>query len=152
MVLKAHFKNLCLCIRITWISLKLGFPAGSAVRNLPANARDTGSIPRLGRSPGRWNGNPLQYPCLGNPTDRGAWWATVLVGSQRVGHDWACVCTHAHTKSSKGHMPESHLTPSIRTLVLILPFNNYNYQIFISYHIAYQIYIIYISYSISNML
>ena len=41
------------------------------------NAGDTGSIPRLGRSPGEGNGNPLQYSCLENPIDRGAWWATV---------------------------------------------------------------------------
>ena len=114
------------------LSSKSGFPGGSAGKNPPANARDTGSIPRSGRSPGGWNGNPLQYPCLGNPMDRGAWWATVLVGSQRVGHDWACVCTHTHTHththSSKGQIPESHLTPSIRHFVLILPFNNCNYQ------------------------
>ena len=38
---------------------------------------DVGSIPRLGRSPGEGNGNPLRYSCLENPTDRGAWWATV---------------------------------------------------------------------------
>ena len=52
-----------------------------AVKNLPANAgfaRDVGSIPGLGRSPGEGNGNPLQYSCLENPMDRGAWWATVL--------------------------------------------------------------------------
>ena len=45
------------------------------VKNLPANVADTGSIPGLGRSPGEGNGNPLQYSCLGNPIDRGAWWA-----------------------------------------------------------------------------
>ena len=50
------------------------------VKNLPANAgdtRDVGSIPGSGRVPGEENGNPLQYSCLGNPMDRGAWWATV---------------------------------------------------------------------------
>ena len=41
------------------------------------NARDPGLIPGSGRSPGEENGNPLQYSCLENPTDRGAWWATV---------------------------------------------------------------------------
>ena len=49
-------------------------------KNLPAsagNAGYTGSIPGSGRSPGEGNGNPLQYSCLENPTDRGAWWATV---------------------------------------------------------------------------
>ena len=56
---------------------KLGFPGGSVVKNLPANAGDSGSIPGLGKSPGKGNGNPLQYSCLGNPMDRRAWWATV---------------------------------------------------------------------------
>ena len=52
------------------------------VKNSPVNAgdaRDVGSIPGLGRYPGERNGNPLQYSCLGNPMDRGAWWATVHV-------------------------------------------------------------------------
>ena len=55
----------------------VGFPGGSAKKNLPANARDAGSIPGSGRSPGEGNENPLQSSCLENPMDRGAWWATV---------------------------------------------------------------------------
>ena len=55
----------------------LSFLGGSAVKNPPANARDTGWIPGLGRSPGDGNGNSLQYSCLGNPMDRGAWKSTV---------------------------------------------------------------------------
>lgn len=47
------------------------------IKNLPADARDTGSIPGLGRSLGERSGNSLQYPCLENPTDRGTWQATV---------------------------------------------------------------------------
>ena len=47
------------------------------VKNTPADAGDTGSIPGLGRSPGVGNGNPFQYSCLGNPMDGGVWWATV---------------------------------------------------------------------------
>ena len=50
------------------------------VKNPPANAgdiRDLGSIPGLGRSPGERHSNPLQYSCLENPMERGAWWATV---------------------------------------------------------------------------
>ena len=47
------------------------------IKNLPANAGDTGSIPGLGRSPGEGNDNPLQYSCLKNPKDSGAWRATV---------------------------------------------------------------------------
>ena len=47
------------------------------VKNLPANAGDVGLIPGLGRVPGGGHGNPLQYSCLENPMDRGAWQATV---------------------------------------------------------------------------
>ena len=47
------------------------------VKNLPANAGDVGSIPGSGRAPGGGNGNPLQYSCLRNPMERGAWQATV---------------------------------------------------------------------------
>ena len=54
-----------------------GFPGGSVVKNLPANAGDTGSVPGLGRSPGEGNGNPLQYSCLKNLMNGGAWEAIV---------------------------------------------------------------------------
>ena len=60
--------------------LLMGFPGGSMVKNPPANAGDTGdsgSVTGLGRSPGVGNGNPLQYSCLENSMDRGAWWPTV---------------------------------------------------------------------------
>ena len=53
----------------------MGFPGDTVIKNPLANAGDTkdeGSIPGLGRSPGAGNGNPLQYSCLENPTDRGA--------------------------------------------------------------------------------
>ena len=53
--------------------VSLGFPGGSVVQNPPANAGDTGSMPGFGTSSGKGNGNPLQYSCLGNPMDRGAW-------------------------------------------------------------------------------
>ena len=46
------------------------------VKDLPANSGDEGSVTGSGRSPGEGNGNPLQYSCLGNPMDRGAWQAT----------------------------------------------------------------------------
>ena len=55
----------------------MGFPDGSVIKNLPAKARDTGSIPGSERSPGEGHGTPLQYSCLGNPKDRGARWAAV---------------------------------------------------------------------------
>ena len=67
------------------------------VKNLPPNAGDVGSIPGMGRDPGEGNGNPLKCTYLGNPMDRGAWWATADRVSQRVGHkwsDWACMHHH----------------------------------------------------------
>ena len=54
-----------------------GFPGGSVVMNPPANAEDIYSIPGSGRSPGKGNGNPLQYSCLENSVDRRAWQAIV---------------------------------------------------------------------------
>ena len=65
---------------IRWENKTKDFPGGSVVKNLPANAgdaKDVGSVPGSERSPGEENGNPLQYSCLENPMDRGAWWATV---------------------------------------------------------------------------
>jgi len=56
---------------------KRGFPCGSVVKNPPTIAGDGGLISGLGRFPGEGNGNPVQYSCLENPMDRGAWWATV---------------------------------------------------------------------------
>ena len=59
-------------------------------KTLPANAgdaRDSGSIPGSERSPGGGHGNPLQYPCLENPMNRGTWWATQSIRSQRAGED-----------------------------------------------------------------
>ena len=72
----------------------LGFPGDSVVKNLPANAGDAGNaglIPELGRSPGVGNGNPLQYSCLENSMDRGAWQATVpgITKSQTWLSNWA---------------------------------------------------------------
>jgi len=57
--------------------LKGGFPGDSDSKESACSVRDTGLIPRLGRSPGERNSNPLQYSCLGNPMDRGAWQAAV---------------------------------------------------------------------------
>ena len=70
-----------------WVS------CGSVIKNPPADARATGdavSIPGLGGSPGGGNDNPLQYFCLENPMDRGAWWA--IVHGVRVKQDWQ-VCS-----------------------------------------------------------
>jgi len=69
-----------------------GFPSGSVVKNLPANTEDVGWIPGSGRLPRGGNGNPLQYSCLGNPINRGTWWATAygVSKSQTWLSDWAC--------------------------------------------------------------
>ena len=56
------------------------FPGSSDSKASAYNAGDLGSIPGLGRSPGEGNGNPLQYSCLENPMDGGAWWATLVHG------------------------------------------------------------------------
>ena len=83
------------------------------VKNLPASAgdaRDSGSTPGLGRSPGVGKGNPLQYSWLENSTDRGAWQATVhgVAESDTTGH------THTHTR----HSVPTVSAPCRRDLVL----------------------------------
>ena len=66
----------------------MGFCGSSVGKESACNVEDPGSIPGLGRSPGEGNGNALQYSCLENPMDRGAWQATVH-GVARIGHDLA---------------------------------------------------------------
>ena len=69
-----------------WIEFHyMGFPGGSVGKESTCNAGGIGFIPRLGNSSGEGNGNLLQYSCLGNPMDRGTWWATVHEIS-KVGH------------------------------------------------------------------
>ena len=58
----------------------MGLPGGSDSKESLCNAGDLSPILGLGKSPGEENGNPLQYSCLRNPMDRGAWWATVPPG------------------------------------------------------------------------
>ena len=81
-----------------------GFPGGSEVKASAWNAGDLGLIPGWGRSPGEGKGNPLQYSCLENSMDGGAWWAIQSTGLKRVRHDratsltftlvhaWFCLC------------------------------------------------------------
>ena len=78
------------------------------VKNLPANAEEPGSIPGSGRSPGEGNGYPLQYSCLENSMDRGAWWATVP-GVAKIGHN-GTTNTHTHT-----HTPQTESAHPLRT-------------------------------------
>ena len=66
--------------------LRRGLPWWLSGKESACNAGDLGLIPGLGRYPGEGRGNPLQYSCLRNPMDRGAWWAAVR-GIARVGHN-----------------------------------------------------------------
>ena len=63
------------------------FPGGSGGKASVYNAGDLGSIPGSGRFPGEGNGNPLQYSCLENSMNKGAWCRLLSMGSQRIGHD-----------------------------------------------------------------
>ena len=73
-----------------WTAVQVleGFPGGSDGKESACNAGDLGLIPGSGRSPEERNGNPLQYSCLENPMDRGAWRFTVH-GVAKSWHDWA---------------------------------------------------------------
>ena len=71
------WKHICKRLIKLWYTYIRSSQGALVVKHLPANAGDAGSIPGSGRSPGEGNGNPLQYSCLENPMDRGAWRATV---------------------------------------------------------------------------
>ena len=66
-------------------SVYMRLPGGSVIKNPPTNIRDTGSIPGSGRSSAEGKGNPLQYSCPENPTDRGVWQATVHGVAKELG-------------------------------------------------------------------
>ena len=94
--------------------LRSGFPSGSEVKASASNAGDLGSIPRSGKSSGEGNGNPLQYSCLENPMDRGAWWATVhrVAKSQTQLNDFTFTFTFL---DHKGHpLPQSSVSMEAR--------------------------------------
>ena len=71
--------------------IRMYFWASLVAKNLPTNAGNVVLLPELGRFPEGGNGNPFQYSCLGNPVDRGAWWATVHGGHRRVRHTLATI-------------------------------------------------------------
>ena len=77
-----------------------GFPAGSVGKESACNSGDPGLIPGSGRSPAGGDGNSLQYSCLKNSTDRGAWWATVpgiaKSQTQQVTLEHVRICAHTH--------------------------------------------------------
>ena len=81
--------------------LNILFPqVAQTVKHLPASAGDTGSIPGSGRSPGEGHGNPIQYSCLENPMERGAWWGTVF-GVSKSQTQLKQLSHSAHTQSKK---------------------------------------------------
>ena len=88
---------------------KLGFPGGSEGKESACNARDLGSIPGLGRSPGEGYINPLQYSCLGNSMDRGTWQATV----HGVTKSWTQRSNGHFHLSNNLHYPEGRPDASI---------------------------------------
>ena len=94
-------------INISWKSASL---VAQTVKNLPCHVGHLGLIPGSGRSPGEGNGNSLQYSCLENPMDRGAWWATV----HGVTKSW----TQLKRQSTVAH---NYLNPSWFSKVIILP-------------------------------
>jgi len=92
------------------------------VKNPPADAgdiRDQSSVPGLGRSPRRRNGNPLQYSCLGNPMDRGGWWVTVqsVAKSQTRQNDWEQYNNHQLPQPFCLSMPYTHTHTHTHTYI-----------------------------------
>ena len=84
-----YFLKILTIICFHYLIESVGFPGGSNGKAPACSAGDLGSTPGLGRSPGEGNDNPLQYSCLENSMDWGAWWAIQSMGSHRVRHDWA---------------------------------------------------------------
>ena len=99
-----------------WFYYSEGSPNGSYGKDSACNAGDQDSVAGLGRSPGEGNGNPLQYSCLENGTDREVWWIQ-STGSQRVRHNWA---SKTHTYIIQKQVSPKPLNKSI--------FSCYEYQ------------------------
>ena len=100
-------------ILLSTINLQfLGFPGGSVLKNLPANAGDADSVVRLGKSARRGNGSPLQYCCLGSPTEE-VWWATVH-GVAKKGQILLSDQTTVTTSSVPGSAGFHFLRPLLR--------------------------------------
>jgi hypothetical protein len=97
------------------LSLPTGLP-GEVVNNLTPSAgdtRDVGSVSGLGRFHEEGNDNPLQYSCLGNPMDRGAWWAIVHGLAKRAGHNLAVIQQQISMWFNPSSSdPSSHMLPS----------------------------------------
>ena len=129
-----HFANWLWCLIITeahcaekvlvWASVPVTLGASQVaqvVKNPPANAgyiRDVGLIPELGRSPGRWHGNPLQHSCLENTVDRGVWWATV----HKVTKSWTRLKWSSTAEHSTSHPQRGFVTNLLLGLWMCIPF------------------------------
>ena len=87
-----------------------GFPVGSIVKNPPTNAGEVGPIPGSGRSPGKGNGNPLQYSCRENPMDGGARWVTVHEIIKELDMPLGTK-TSLHLKGKEIHLPGAERFP-----------------------------------------
>ena len=128
--------NHCILVMVIW-----NFPGGSMVKNLPANAKNVGSIPGLERSPGGGNGNLLQYSCLENSTNREAWWAAAVhrvAKSQTWLSDWACTrdgwfniypeyIKHSYSPIAKKNPQMTQLKTEPRTWLTISPKKKYRW-------------------------
>ena len=90
----------------------VGFPGGLEVKASACNAGDLGSILGLGRSPGEGNGNPLQFSCLENPMDGGAWWATV----HRATKSWTQLSDFTYSLTLQPHGLQHTSFPAIHRL------------------------------------
>ena len=106
---------ICICMWCIYVYVHIGFPGGSSgidsTCNNPGAIEEAGWIPGLGRSPGGGSGNPLQYSHLGNPMDRGAWWAIVpSVAKSQTQLKQLSTCTHIHT----------HVLPYISCIYIII--------------------------------
>ena len=104
---------------MVWIEMHLMTkwvcPGGSDSKELICNVGDLGSIPGMGRSSGEGNGNPLQYFCLENPMDRGAWWATVHGVTVLDMMEWLSVsmCVHGQTHTHT-HTHRNKISPALK--------------------------------------
>ena len=92
------------------VKQRVGFPGGSVVKNPPANAGGMGLIPGSERSLKEGNGNPLQYCCLGNPMDRGAWQANTVYGVTKSETQLKRLSTHTATWMDPGSIIQSEVS------------------------------------------
>ena len=99
----------------TWVQISLGIPGGSAVKYPPASAGDEGSILGSERSPREGNGNPLQYSCLENTMDRGAWQDTVHGVAKR----WTWLKQLSSSSSSSTQSRASLVAQMVKNLLAI---------------------------------